>query len=285
MTHALGRRARGLLSASHPFPVAMVVSLTALLGVVSARGDLEAAALSLTVAAMLFSQLAIGWSNDFLDREHDAFYQPDKPVALGLVEPRLLMGGTAVALAVSFAAGALLGVVAVALLFVGTSMGFLYNLWLKDTRFSWLPYVAGFAVLPPFVWASLDAFHARFWALYPIGVPLVLAVHLANALPDVYTDRTAGRRGLAALLGRRGSLLLLAVCLLAAPAIIAATLLWMAYDPSILLAASFFYAVLALIAAAVYLRRPDMAGADLAFRLIAPASLVLAIGWLAAVET
>jgi 4-hydroxybenzoate polyprenyltransferase len=277
-------RLRGLVEASHPFPVAMVVSLTALMGFVSAGRDVDPWALLLAVLAMLLSQLAIGWSNDYLDRKTDALHQPDKPLARGLVEPRLLLGCSVLALTGSLAAGVALGAAALGLLVLGTGIGFSYNLWLKDTRFSWAPYVAAFAVLPPFVWAAVDAFAAEYWVLYPVGAPLVLGVHVANSLPDVEADRRAGRGGLIARLGRDGSLLLLGVCLLVPLVVIAISLAVLGYSGILLAASVGAYALLALSAGAVYLVRRDAAGADLGFRLVAPAAVFLAVGWLAAVQ-
>jgi len=83
-------RARGLIEASHPFPIAMVICLTALLGAVSARDALDGSRLGLVLVTMLLSQLAIGWSNDYLDRGRDSLFQPAKPVAAGVVDPRVL---------------------------------------------------------------------------------------------------------------------------------------------------------------------------------------------------
>lgn len=275
---------RGLVAASHPFPVAMVVSLTALLAVVSADG-VDAGTLALIALAMLFSQLAIGWSNDYLDRESDVVHQADKPIARGWVDPSTLVRGTLAALVASGAAGVALGGYALGLLVLGTSMGFAYNFWLKDTRLSWLPYVAAFAVLPPFVWVAVDAFRVEYWALYPIAAPLVVAVHIANALPDVETDRLAGRRGLVARLGRARSVFLLAACLTLPLIGIAFSALWLAYEVLVLALVVAAYSLLASAAVVVYTLRPDSASADVGFRLVAAAAVILAVGWLAAVRT
>jgi 4-hydroxybenzoate polyprenyltransferase len=272
---------RGLVAASHPFPVVMVVSLTALIGLVSTRDDPDVAGLALTALGMLFAQLAIGWHNDFVDRETDIRYQPDKPVSLGLVDERALRLGVFIALFGFVSVGAALGWVALALLVMGTAAGLVYNQWLKDTRLSWLPYVAAFALLPTYVWVALDAFAAPYLVLYTVGAPLVLAVHIANSLPDIEADRQAGRRGSAAQLGRQRSLLLAGLCLALSVTVVAVSAVWLTYEGIALATALGAYAALVAAAMGAYQLRAD---ADLSFRLVALAAVVLAVGWLFAVE-
>src|SRR5688572_25858333 len=61
---AAGRHAVAWLQAAHPYPIAMVLSLTALVGLASADGEPPDDRLMLAVLSMLLSQLAIGWTND-----------------------------------------------------------------------------------------------------------------------------------------------------------------------------------------------------------------------------
>lgn len=272
---------RGLVAASHPFPVVMVVSLTALIGIVSTRHGPDIAGLALTVLGMLFAQLAIGWHNDFVDRETDIRFQPEKPAALGLVDARSLRLGVFVAILGLVAVGAALGWAALALLVMGTTTGLVYNQWLKDTRLSWLPYLAAFALLPAYVWVALDSFAAPYWVLYPVGAPLVLAVHIANSLPDIEADRQAGRWGITAKLGRQRSLLLAGLCLALPVTVVAVSVVWLTYEGIALTTALVAYAVLVAAAAGAY---ELLADADLSFRLVALAAVVLAVGWLFALE-
>ncbi len=164
---------------------------------------------------------------------------------------------------------------------LGTACGFAYNIRLKDTRFSWLAYVAAFALLPPYVWAATDSFRSDFLWLYAIGAPLAVAAHIANTLPDVETDTAAGAGGLVAGLGRARSLGLLFACLAAPVAVIALTVPWLSYDAAALAVTLAVYATLVLAAAAAYRGSPRREAASHAFRLIAPAAVILAAGWLA----
>jgi 4-hydroxybenzoate polyprenyltransferase len=208
------RSLRGWLAAAHPVPLALVLLLTALVGVASADGEPDATKLALLLAAMALSQLAIGWSNDYLDRETDAAQQPWKPIPSGLIDAKAMPPAIAGVLVGSLAVGTLLGVVPLLLLAAGTACGLAYNLGLKDTSLSALPFVVALGLLPAYVWASLDVYQDDFLLLYFIGVPLALAAHLANTLPDIEADNAAGRKGLAVQLGRGRSFALLGVCML-----------------------------------------------------------------------
>jgi len=273
----------GLVAAAHPFPIAMVVSLTVVFGVSSSRGHLAPARLAVVVVAMLLSQLTIGWTNDYLDRETDRRFQPDKPVARGLVGATLLPPFSFAALVGAILAGAILGAAPLAVLILGTACGLVYDFGLKDTRLSAVPFIVGFALLPPFVWLSLDVFRVAFLWLYGVGPPIVVAVHVANSLPDIEVDKLAGRGGLAARLGRRRSLQLIVFCLALAPALAALFGLWITYD-FLRLALTFSgYGFFCALAAVVYRERPPDVAAKRGFRVIAPAAVVFAAGWLTAV--
>ncbi len=80
---------RGWIGACHPYPLAMVMTLTALIGLASSDGSPDLYRFVRVLLGMFYSQLAIGWSNDYLDRDSDAVYQPSKPIPSGLVDPRL----------------------------------------------------------------------------------------------------------------------------------------------------------------------------------------------------
>src|SRR3954452_11394676 len=78
----------GWVQATHPFPLLAVVLLTALVGVTSAGNELDAGRLARVLLAMFFAQLVIGWTNDYVDRDADARYQPSKPLPSGRVKAR-----------------------------------------------------------------------------------------------------------------------------------------------------------------------------------------------------
>src|SRR5674476_1428464 len=93
--------------------------------------------------------------------------------------------------------------------------GWLYNLGLKATALSWLPYAIAFGMLPAA--ATLSASQPRWpatWAL-TAGALLGVAAHLANVLPDLGEDAATGIRGLPHRLGAKTTALAGAGILLA----------------------------------------------------------------------
>lgn len=192
-----------LVRASHAGPTVVVTGLSTALAVgLSAPG----AVVALVLVVVLAGQLSIGWSNDWLDAARDrAVGRSDKPVVAGAVSASTLRTAAVVAVGVSVlaslpagaaAAGAHAGVVA---------MGWAYNVRLKSTAASWLPYAVAFALLPAFVVLALpgDARPAP-WLL-AVGALLGVGAHLANVLPDLEDDAATGVRGLPHRLGRRAT--------------------------------------------------------------------------------
>lgn len=275
----LGQRLVAWLQAAHPYPIAMVLSLTALIGLASADGGPNFARLAVAVLAMLLSQLAIGWTNDYVDRESDAMHQPWKPVASGAIEPGHLPAAAAAATIAALVLAGFLGWLSLVFCLIGTAAGLAYDLRLKDTPFSWLPYVIAFAALPPFVWSAIDVFRNEFLFLYVVASPLVLAAHIGQTLPDIEADRQAKRYGVVAALGASGAGKLLLLCLIAAPMPALLSALWLEYDLALLVPTLLVYALLLALATTLYRQSRQRA----AYRPIALASVLFSAGWLAAV--
>ncbi|MFI1186171.1 UbiA family prenyltransferase [Streptomyces californicus] len=215
------RRGRllGLALACHPGPALAVTALACALAVGTGLGGPRSA---LVTAAVLTGQLSVGWCNDAYDAGRDARAgRRGKPASDGTVRPGAVWAaaGTALALCVplSLACGALAGAAHLA----AVAVAWLYNLRLKATTLSWLPYVAGFGLLPAAVTLTLpDRPWPRWWTV-AAGALLGLAAHLADTLPDIAADRAAGISGLPHRLGAAGTRLLLPLPLLAATAVLA----------------------------------------------------------------
>jgi len=209
---------RALALSCHPIPSLAVTALTAglaaLAGLPFGRGIL-------VTTAVLTGQLSIGWSNDYIDAERDrAVLRSDKPVASGVVPPRVAGIAAAVALVLTLALSAALGWPGGAAALVVTACGWAYNLGLKASAWSWVPYAIAFGMLPAV--ATLSASPPRWpatWAL-AAGALLGVAAHLANVLPDLRDDAATGVRGLPHRLGARVTALAGAGVLLAASAVI-----------------------------------------------------------------
>jgi 4-hydroxybenzoate polyprenyltransferase len=275
----------GWVQATHPFPLLAVVGLTALIGVASAGGELDAERLARVVAAMFFAQLVIGWTNDYVDRDADARFQPSKPIPSGLVSARLLPFAASLAGLLALAVAGTLGWLPAVCVALGMGSGLAYNFALKPTSLSWAPYVVAFCVLPPFVWGGLDVWDAAFVALYPIALPLTVAAHLANALPDIETDRESGRSSVVVRLGRAMTLRLLRVILLLPVGLAIVSTRFVTYDVVVLVETMALYAALLGLSGFAYLTANGQRGNDVwGFRLVVAASLVFVTGWLLSVK-
>jgi 4-hydroxybenzoate polyprenyltransferase and related prenyltransferases len=209
---------RALALSCHPIPSVAVTALTAGL---AALADLPIGRGVLVTAAVFTGQLSIGWSNDYLDAERDrAVHRSDKPVATGAVAPRVAGIAAAVALILTLALSAALGWPGGAAALVTVLCGWAYNLGLKATVLSWLPYAIAFGMLPAV--ATLSAAPPRWpasWAL-TAGALLGVAAHLANVLPDLHEDAATGVRGLPHRIGPKATALAGTGILLAASAVI-----------------------------------------------------------------
>src|SRR5450756_2055986 len=135
-------------------------------------------------------------SNDYIDAERDrAVERTDKPVAAGAMAPRVAGVAAVAALILTLALSGALGWPGGGAALVTVLCGWLYNLGLKATVLSWLPYAIAFGILPAV--ATLSASPPRWpaaWAL-AAGALLGVAAHLANVLPDLCEYEATGVRG------------------------------------------------------------------------------------------
>jgi 4-hydroxybenzoate polyprenyltransferase len=173
------------------------------------------------VTAILAGQLSIGWSNDSIDAARDrATERRDKPVARGAVAPRTVGIAAALALVVCVVASLALGWAAGLASIVVAASGWAYNLGLKATAFSWLPYAVAFGMLPAVATLALPApSWPAPWAMIS-GALFGVSAHLGNVLPDLTDDAATGVRGFPHRLGARASAVGCTVTLVAASMVI-----------------------------------------------------------------
>lgn len=190
-----------LAQAAHPGPTVAVTALTMLYAIGVGHSP---ARVALLTAAILTGQLSIGWSNDVLDAARDqAVRRLDKPIATGSLPRRIVLVALAMTLAIctitSLACGWRAGLTHLVL---GVGGGWSYNLGLKRTRASWLPYVLAFGSLPAVVTLALPT--PMLPSAWVMGATALLGVgaHLVNVLPDLEQDAVTGVRGLPQRLGR-----------------------------------------------------------------------------------
>jgi heme o synthase len=213
------RTAGALIRACHPEPAAAVTAGACVLAIAVGRDALGVIEVGAAVAA---TQLAVGWSNDWLDADRDVRVgRTDKPVASGEVSRRSV-GLAAIAAAVAAVPLAMLsGWRAGAVLVVAMIAGLLYNWPLKFTVWSVVPYVVAFGALAAFVPMSRPGSPLPPWWLVAAGALLGAGAHFVNVLPDLDDDARTGVNGLPHRLGDHASVVISAALLLAATGLLA----------------------------------------------------------------
>jgi 4-hydroxybenzoate polyprenyltransferase len=255
-----------LLRSSHPIPAAGVTVVAILLGIAVGLEPWRVAVLGVAVA---LNQLSVGLSNDWIDAPRDREAgRTDKPVALGLIPVSTVRTVAITSAILSIVVTVPLGLAAMIAHLVVLASAWLYNVGLKKTAVSAVPYLVSFGLLPMVATLAFpDPALPTWWAM-AAGALLGLAAHIANVLPDLDDDRRTGIRGLPHRLGVRASTIVAGAALLATVAVLAAgtgltTVLWIGG-----LAASVLVSATAI--ALSFVR----SGSRWAFRLVIVAALV-----------
>jgi len=172
--------------------------------------------------AVLLGQLSVGWSNDAVDAADDRRAgRAEKPTVAGDLSPRLLGVAAGLALAASavqswHVAGWTGGSFHVA----AVLQAWAYNAGLSRTVWSWAPYALAFACVPPFLTYGLDGSAPPAWLVAVFSI-IGVSAHIANALPDLGSDRSVGLGGAVVRWGERTSSRLAWVLLAAGTLILA----------------------------------------------------------------
>lgn len=208
-----------LLRAAHLGPTLAVTTIAALLALTFGLPAQRAVVVTLAVFA---GQLTIGWGNDLLDLHRDrGAARADKPLVTGQLAPslvrRAMLGAAAVCVALSLLVG---WRSAMTHLLLAVGSAHLYNLGLKATSWSWLPYAVAFGASPAVV--SLADSPPQWPPLWIVGAAAALGVaaHFLNTLLDLEDDAATGVRGLPHRLGARWSRIIATTLLVVASAVV-----------------------------------------------------------------
>ncbi|MFB6563782.1 UbiA family prenyltransferase [Streptomyces sp. NPDC056400] len=192
---------RGLAAACHPLPAAAVTLFAAALTAAAGHGPARAA---VTVGAVAAGQLSVGWCNDRADLRRDlATGRRDKPLVAGTVPVTAVTRAAAAALLLCVPLSLACGLLAAAAHLVGVAAAWAYNLRLKSTAASWVPYALAFGLLPAFVTLGLPGAPWPPPWLTAAAALLGAGAHFANVLPDIEDDLATGVAGLPQRLGLR----------------------------------------------------------------------------------
>lgn len=197
---------------THTGPAIAVTVVAVLLGIAVGLEPWRVVVLGL---ALLFDQVSLALSNDWIDADRDrAAGRTDKAVVRGDISVATLRAGAWITAAAAILLTLPLGLAATAVHLVAFGSGWAYNAVLKNSPVSVLPYAVSFGLLPAI--ASLarpvPAFPA--WWVFAAGALLGVAAHFANVLPDLDDDRRTGIQGLPHRLGLRPSIVITWVALL-----------------------------------------------------------------------
>ena len=170
-----------LLRCSHPEPVFAVTAANGVLAISAGRGWTTV----WVVSAVLAGQLFVGWTNDYLDRDLDARAgRADKPLVAGTVSAQRVRNAALVALIacvpLSLANGVAPGLLHLAAVGVAT----LYNLGVRATPLSPVPYLFAFGAVPAFITLGLHPAHLPpAWATIAAAL-LGAGAHFTQVLPS-----------------------------------------------------------------------------------------------------
>jgi 4-hydroxybenzoate polyprenyltransferase len=210
-----GTRLRAYLAATH-FPQALAMVLLMTIATAVCGGSWSSVALVFLASAA--GQATVGWTNDVHDAAADrAAGRSNKPTVRGELRPDdlrvpILVSAT-LTIPLSFVAAGWIGGAAH---IAAVASALAYNFFLARTVWSWVPYAVSFALMPVFI---AQASSLTLWPTVPVTLLSVLVgvtAHLLNAIPDIAIDRDTGWGGLAVSLGKRWSMILAAVLVLAA---------------------------------------------------------------------
>ena len=196
-------QAVGLVKAAHFGPTVLVVGITFVLALTQFSIG-EAAFIAL---AFLLGQLVVGWTNDLVDFPRDkAAMRFNKPLVAGIITELTLKICVAIALVSALIVSLLspLGISGSAIHFLALLSATAYNVKLKSTVLSVVPYVFSFGALP---WAMYLAAGTQPPTWIVLGFILFAsAFHFLNVLKDMESDIAQQVMGLPQVIGRKKSI-------------------------------------------------------------------------------
>ena len=162
---------------------------------------------SIRVAIAIFAgQLVVGWSNDFIDAPLDiAAQRTKKPIVSNEIDPEQLKKSILVALVAALLLSLFspLGLTGTLIHFLGILSATFYNLKLKPTILSPIPYIVSFGALPWAIYLPVRN-QPPLW-LFIDFMLIAVAFHFFNVLKDFQWDINQGVLGLPQRLGRNVS--------------------------------------------------------------------------------
>jgi len=197
--------------AAHFGPTMLITTISFLL---AARLWWEGPAYLIAFTVFL-GQLLIGWSNDIYDYQDDLKHnRVNKPLVSGQLQIEDLKKATFILLPIALLANLLgpLGLKGGAVYLLGVGCGIAYNFYFKFRITSPLVYFIALAAFPASIFYAVDR-DPPLWVLATSSL-LGVAFHFANVLKDLSADRDSNIGGLPQRLGKKSSLVIIAILLI-----------------------------------------------------------------------
>jgi 4-hydroxybenzoate polyprenyltransferase len=204
----------------HFLPVMTVTTMIGILTYFSLGGFTPIGPFILMVLTVFFQQAFVGIHNDYYDYQQDLSYNKSKAITDGWVTAKttfwLSVAFFAIFSGLSFGLGYYANIVGSikigywsVLYLQGINLICLsYNFFLKNTPFSFVPYLILFPTAPFFVWVNYEDFAIFDWSqLWICAVMFFAAIigHLANQVPDFEHDSKFNNRNTAVFIGKKAS--------------------------------------------------------------------------------
>jgi 4-hydroxybenzoate polyprenyltransferase len=141
-----------------------------------------------------------------------------------------------------------------------------------------VPYLIALPLLPIWVWLALSSVDAGLYAMYPIGTAAVIAVQIAQSIPDVEADARGNVRTLAVALGVKRARLVCWGSLGFAALLAAALAPWLTGASHWVWLAAGVALLLIGVNAAIWKGDPR-SGALACFPCVAASAVLLGLGW------
>jgi 4-hydroxybenzoate polyprenyltransferase len=198
----MNKKLLGLINATHFGPTVLVVTMSFFLSLTQFTwvGAFQVA------AAILAGQCVVGWSNDLIDSKLDReANRVKKPLVAGSITESTLKRSIGIALGLALVLSLIgpLGAIGTLLHFLGLLSATAYNVGLKKTIFSVVPYIVSFGAMPWAIYLA-NGNQPPMW-LYLDFILISSAFHFLNVVKDLEVDVAQGVKGLPQRLGKSSS--------------------------------------------------------------------------------
>ncbi|NHK32233.1 MAG: hypothetical protein FK730_12825 [Asgard group archaeon] len=203
------RQVLGAIRIMHILPV---FSVTAIIGVLTyfSLGEFNPkGAFVLMVLTIFFQEAFTGGQNDYLDQDMDKLYGKNKAIPIGLINRDaafwVIVANYFIFTGLSIGLGHYVNIGYWVVLYIQAAnfVCMIYNIVVKDTPFSLIPFLIAFPAAPILVWLCFGGFNLiQLWYI-PMILCISISGHIANELPDFEKDKENNNRNFVVFIGKK----------------------------------------------------------------------------------